>query len=145
MTISKYVRFSGGPAMPTAPVVDPSPGGEIVSHLVKALPSHGVLVGRHEDVEYAHELVCRVQSRMYIVSVSYDWVAKGWWEIFWYPNLGWLRRLLGASEEDELRLLATAVSSALDRLPGIQEKRWYPVYGVNVGPDAPYAFVPEVT
>jgi hypothetical protein len=48
------------------------------------------------------------------------------WEVFWAPTLGFFQRLRGQSEDDELRGLALAISRALDSLPGIQERRWYP-------------------
>ena len=130
--------------MPAAPAMGPCPGGEIVEHLAKELPSRGVLVRGHHDVEYTHEVECKVGPRSYTLSVSYDWVSKGWWEVSWQPTLGRFRKLLGASEENELRCLATAVSGALDVLPGIQERRWYQSYGVNVGPTASHTSAPEI-
>jgi hypothetical protein len=140
---SRYVRFLGGPAAPTVPGLTPSPGEPIVAHLLSALPTLGVQVLDHEDVEYAHELHCRVGARVYAVSVSYDWVQQGWWEVFWEPTLGFVRRLLGQSEEEELRRLALAVSQALDSLPGVQEKRWYPEHVVSVKADAASTHAPE--
>lgn len=143
MRSSRYVRFSGGPATPTAPVVNPSPGGPIVSHLTANLPPLGVRVLGHEDVEFAHELKCQVGARTYTVCVSCDWVDQGWWEVFWSPSIGLVGKLLGRSEDGELRSLAAAVARALASLPGIQERRWYRAYGVNTGPGAPYGREPD--
>jgi hypothetical protein len=121
----------------------PSPGEAIVHHLGETLPGLGVEILGHEDVEYAHELRCRVANRIYTVSVAYDWLQQGWWEIFWSPTIGILLRLLGRSEDDELRRLAVAVSQALDSLPGIQERRWYPEYRVDIGSELAYTHTPE--
>jgi hypothetical protein len=121
----------------------PSPGEPIVQHLRNALPTLGVEVLHHEDVEYAHELRCQLSGRTYVLSVSYDWVQQGWWEVFWEPTLGFFRRLLGQSEQEELRRLAVAISQALDSLPGIQERRWYPQYVVDLRSDAAFTSVPE--
>ncbi len=142
MAPSMSVRFSGGPAVPTVPGEMPSPGEPIVEHLLRLLPTAGVEVLSHEDVQYAHELRCQVGARVYEVCVSYDGVQQGWWEVFWAPTLGFVRRLLGQSEDDELRRLALAVSQALDSLPGIQERRWYPSYGASVRTDARFTHVP---
>src|SRR5512136_364704 len=143
MATSRYVRFSGGPPAPTVPGLMPSPGQAIVAHLLDTLPRFGVQILGHEDVEYAHDLRCRVGPRVYVVSVSYDWVQQGWWEVFWEPALGFLKRLLGQSEDNELRRLALAVSQALDSLPGVQEKRWYPGSSVGVKPGAVFTHAPE--
>ncbi len=139
---STSVRFSGGPAVPTAPGQMPSPGEPIVEHLLATLPTCGVLVLGHEDIEYAHELRCQVGQRVYEVCVSYDWVQQGWWEVFWAPTLGFFGRLLGRTEEEELRRLALAVSQSLDSLPGIRERRWYPTYAASVRSNAPFTNVP---
>ena len=80
--------------------------------------------------------------RVYKVCVSYDWVQEGWWEVFWAPTLGFVQRLRGQSESDELRRLASAVSQALNSLPGIQERRWYPDYSTSVRPGAPFTQLP---
>ncbi len=144
MATSRYVRFSGGPPAPTVPGLMPSPGEPIVAHLRGSLPTLGVEVLDQKDVEYAHELLCRVGSRLYEVCVSYDWVQQGWWEVFWEPTLGFFRRLLGQSEDDELRRLALAVSQALDSLPGVQERRWYPRYAVGIRPHAAFSHAPEI-
>jgi len=121
----------------------PSPGGAIVEHLRNALPTLGVQVLNHEDVEYAHELSCRVGARIYLVCVSYDWVQEGWWEVFWHPTLGFLQRMLGQSEDDELKRLGLAVAHALDSLPAIQERRWYPKYAVGLRRNAAFTHAPE--
>jgi len=144
VAISKYLRFSGGPPTPTVPGLTPSPGEAIIAHLKATLPAFGVRVLGHEDVEYAHELKCTVHARTYCVSVSYDWVSAGWWEVFWNPVIGLIGKLRGQSEDEELRCLATAVSQSLDSLPGILERRWYKAYGVGVGPEAPYSHAPQL-
>jgi hypothetical protein len=122
----------------------PSPGEPIVAHLVRVLPTLGVEVRKHDDIEYAHELHCQVGVRVYKVCVSYDWVKEGWWEVFWAPTLGLFQRLRGRSENEELRRLALAVSQALDALPGIQERRWYPSYSASLRLAGPFTQVPAV-
>jgi len=141
---SSAVRFSGGPEAPTVPAQMPSPGEPIVAHLLRVLPTLGVQVLKHEDVEYAHELRCQVGARVYGVCVSYDWLSVGWWEVFWGPTLGLFQRLLGQSEEDELRRLALAVSQALGSLPGIQERRWYSNYAASLKSSARFTVAPTV-
>ncbi len=142
MAASTAVRFTGGPAVPTVQGEVPSPGEAIVAHLVRVLPTLGVAVLKHEDIQYAHELRCQVGGRVYGVCVSYDWVQQGWWAVFWAPVLGVFQRLRGQSEDDELRRLALAMSQALDSLPGIQERRWYPSYSASVKDGTPYTHVP---
>ena len=141
---SSAVRFSGGPEAPTVPGEMPSPGGPIVAHLLRVLPTLGVQVVKEEDVEYAHELRCQVGARVYAVCVSYDWVQEGWWEVFWGPTLNLLQRLVGQSEQEELRRLALAVSQALESLPGIREKRWYVNYAASVKSGSQFTTVPTV-
>jgi hypothetical protein len=128
MAISTYVRFTGGPETPGKPGESPSPGGEIVRHLVATLPALGVAVGNPEDIQYAHELPCTVHGKSYALLVSYDWVIDGWWEIFYCPRLSWIQRLFGSSEQEEMRALTAALDSAVGRLPGLGEVRWYPTY-----------------
>ncbi len=142
MTASTSVRFAGGPAVPTVPGQMPSPGEPIVKHLAGVLPTLGVVVLKHEDAQYAHELQCQVGARVYNVCVSYDWVQGGWWEVFWAPTLGFFQRLRGQSEDEELRRLALAVSQALNSLPGIQERRWYSSYSASVKAGAPFMQAP---
>jgi hypothetical protein len=141
---SKYVRFSGGPAVPTKPALDPSPGREIVAHLTGTLPGLGVQVTGSRDIQYAHELDCLVGTRPYSVLVSYDWVSEGWWEVFWSSTIGLLGKLFGQTEENELSTLATAVEHSLASLPNIQERRWYRKYGANDWPGAAYTAYPEL-
>lgn len=145
MPTSRYVRFSGGPELPSAPTANPSAGAPIAAHLVATLPALGVEVLGHEDLEYEHEIRCRVSSRTYRVGVSYDWVSEGWWEVFWAPTIGLLGRLLGQSERAELRTLAEAIDRALGTLPGVQEKRWYREWGVATDSGAPFSVGPELT
>jgi hypothetical protein len=145
MPTSRYVRFTGGPEMPTGPTVSPSAGAAIAEHLVATLPSLGVEVLGHDDLEYAHEVRCRVGTRTFALGVSYDWEVGGWWEVFWPTTIGFFGRLLGRSEALELRTLAEAVDRALGTLAKIQEKRWYEEWGVAVGPDAPYAMRPDLS
>jgi hypothetical protein len=144
VTASMSVRFSGGPAVPTVPGEVPSPGVPIVAHLVGLLPALGVKILKEEDVEYAHELQCQVGARVYKVCVSYDWVEGGWWEVFWAPTLSFFQRLRGQSEEQDLSRLASAVCEALNSLPGIQERRWYPSYSASTRTGAPFTTVPVV-
>jgi hypothetical protein len=142
VSTSRYVRILGGPETPAKPAqVDPSPGGPIVEHLVAVLPTLGIDVIGHEDIQYAHELRCRVHGRPYSLLVSYDWVTGTWWEVFWPRTVGFFSRLLGRSEESELRTLALGVDEALESLPGIREKRWYGRYG-TVTDNTPYAAHP---
>jgi hypothetical protein len=138
------VRFTGGPALPTVAGETPSPGEPIVTHLMSVLPRLGVAVLKDEDVQYAHELECQVGSRVYKVCVAYDWVQGGWWEVFWAPTLGFLGKLRGQSEDDELARLASALSSALDSLPGVQERRWYPTYSAGTRAGAPFSTAPAL-
>jgi hypothetical protein len=79
-----------------------------VKHLVDQLPRLGVAVRGVEDIEYAHEIRCVVADRTYVVTVAYDWVTKGWWEVSYWRQLSWIRRLLGASESDQTRALTLA-------------------------------------
>jgi len=144
VTASMSVRFTGGPPVPTVPGQMPSPGEPIVTHLVGVLPTLGVSVLKHEDIQYAHELHCQVDARIYSALVSYDWVQEGWWEVFWAPTLGFFQKLWGQSEDDELRRLALAVSQALNSLPGIQERRWYASYDASQAAGAPYTQVPSM-
>ena len=60
------------------------------------------------------------------------------------PTLGLIRRVLGQSEDEELRRLAVGVAHALDSLPGIQEKRWYPDYRTSVERNAAFSHAPEL-
>jgi len=144
VTPSRYVRFSGGPPIPAVAGEMPSPGEEIVQHLVASLPKYGIAVLEQEDVEYARELKCSVRDRVYVVSVAYDWLNQGWWEVFWEPRLGVLQRLLGRSEADELRLLAQAIAQALDSCSSIQERRWYPQHFVDTRKDVPFSATPTL-
>ena len=141
MTISTCARFTGGPTPPTSPRENQNPGAEIVKHLVDQLPRLGVAVRGVEDIEYAHEIRCVVADRTYVVTVAYDWVTKGWWEVSYWRQLSWIRRLLGASESDQMRVLTLALASALDRLPNIGEVRWYPE--PRVTPSGEYTLRPQ--
>ena len=138
----RYVRFSGGPAMPTEVEVDPSPGGPIVDHLISRFSQEGVQVLGHEDLQYAHELHCQVGVRCYSVLVAFDWITMGHWEIFWPKTVGFIGQLFGKSEESELRTLAYAVEQALLCLSDIQEKRWYREYSTKITSETPYAISP---
>jgi hypothetical protein len=142
MTISRYVRFRGGPTPPSSPDENPNPGIEVREHLVAELPALGVTVLGTEDIEFAHEIRCEVEGQRYAVTVGYDWVTGGWWEIFYAPRLSWVKRLLGQREDAEMRALTRALAAALARLPGIAEVRWYEAYGARV--DARHTTSPEL-
>jgi hypothetical protein len=141
VTISRFVRFRGGPTPPTSPGQDPNPGIEIVRHLAAELPGLGIPVLSTEDVEYAHQIRCEVDGKSYELMVGYDWVAGDWWEVFYAPRLPWWKRILGQSEEGEMRALTSALATALGRLPGVGEMRWYEAYGAGVR--ASYSATPE--
>jgi hypothetical protein len=94
-----------------------------------------------EDIEYAHEIRCEVDGKPYEITVGYDWVTGDWWEVFYSPRLSWLKRALGQSEEAEMRTLTLAIATALGRLPGIGEMRWYRAYGA--GARSSYSGTPE--
>lgn len=142
MTISTCARFTGGPAPPNSPDENANPGVEIVAHLVDRLPPLGVSVLGVQDIEYAHELRCAVAERTYLVTVAYDWVAKGWWEVSYQRRLSWIRRLVGATEDADMRTLTSAIAAALDCLPGIGEVRWHPESTVT--PSREYSHRPRV-
>ena len=131
MAVSTSVRFSGGPTPPKSPSEDSNPGRAIVAHVVQHLPRFGVVIIGTADLEYAHEIRCLVAGKPYSVMVSYDWLTPGWWEVFYAPRLSLVKRLLGATEDTEMRALTQALAGALDSLPGIGETRWYREYGVS--------------
>lgn len=141
MAISTCARFTGGPRPPLSPTDDLNPGAEIVQHLVQQFPRMGVDVDGVEDIQYARELRCCVSGTTYIVTVSYDWVTRGWWEIAYTCKSSWLRRLFGASDEDRMRRLTFAIAAALDCLPNVGEVRWYPECGVT--PSREYTLRPQ--
>jgi hypothetical protein len=125
VNISTYVRFTGGPAPPRSVAENPNPGAELVDHLVAHLPGGGIVVRDAEDVEYAHEVHCLVLGKPYTVMVGYDWVTGDWWQVFYSRRLSWVKRLFGVSEDEEMRLLTSALATALDCLPRLREARWY--------------------
>jgi hypothetical protein len=142
MKISTCVRFSGGPTPPATPRENPNPGKEIVEHLVAHLPKAGVKVTGAVDIEYAHEIQCDVSGKRYTVLVGFDWVTGRWWEVFYSPRLSWVRKLLGQSEAEEMRVLTHALAVAIGALPGLGEARWYKSYAV--GPSGEYTPSPEM-
>ena len=141
MAISTCVRFSGGLSPPKSEKENPNPGIEIVQRLQSELPKQGVEVTWVENIEFAHQLNCRVGSRTYEVLVGYDWLSGKWWEIFYKPTLSWLRRLFGQTEEEEMRVLTSAIACAVQQLPGIQEICWYQRFKGTAGPS--YSASPE--
>lgn len=75
--------------------------------------------------------------------MSYDWVSKEWWEVFYWPPLSWVRRLLGQSEERETRVLTRALAAALGCLPCVREVRWW-YESYNVAPSGAHTVQPDV-
>jgi hypothetical protein len=53
-----------------------------------------------------------------------------------------MRRLLGQSEEQEMRTLTRALSTAISSIPALRELRWYRSY--DVSPDGEYSLTPEL-
>jgi hypothetical protein len=132
MNISTCVRFKGGPTPPPTLEENPNPGKELVEHLAASLGRAGIGVGKVADIEFAHEIECDVSGKRYKVLVGFDWITQEWWEVFYAPRLSWLRRLLGQSEVEEMRLLTKALATAIGELPGLGETRWYTSYNVDV-------------
>jgi hypothetical protein len=135
------VRFRGGFTPPRSVGEDRNPGGEIAAHLGRELPIHEVTVGGIRDVEYAHEVSCTIDGRTYEVMVSFDWISKEWWEVFYGPSLSAFDRLRGRAEVGTMRRLSAAIYAVLTALPGIDEIRWYADYAEAV--DGDYAPTPE--
>jgi hypothetical protein len=72
----RCVRFRGGPTPPRSVAENRNPGADIAAHLSRGLPAHDVVVRGVKDIEYAHELSCTVDNRVYAVS-----------SIHWYEQL----------------------------------------------------------
>ena len=142
MSISTYCRFTGALKYPNSPEEDSNPGIEIVEHLKTVLPQYGVSVRRSEDIEFAFQIDCEVEQKLYEVMVSYDWNDVGWWEISYMPSLSWWDRLFGKTETIEMIKLTEAISKSIQSLPGVSETRWYGAYDPNNTEN--YSVTPEL-
>ena len=129
MKTRRFVRFVAGFAFPED-VVDTAdfeaPLRRVADALRGALLEEGMDVGVVEWQGIDFVIPCAVGVRQYRLSLMPDWVDGFWFLVDFEPTVGWFRKLLGQTEEAEVRELVAGLDRAIRRLPGTSDTRWYP-------------------
>ena len=115
---------------------DSPPGNELSALLSEALPRHGVEVVDSGRTDYSHTFHLRSGRRSFYAMVGLvDDEHPREWLFFADSSLGRVRRLLGASDEDEHRAVLEAAHRVLSADPRISEVRWYTADDWNKRPE----------
>ncbi len=128
MSVSHFMRFKGGFGYPTEDGSHEdleSILNEPALFLSEELKKQGIKCSLPEWGGYDYEMRCPVGDREYRVSLCFDYVRWEWFEVSYVPTLGFLAKLLGNDETEEMEKLSKSISAAFESRSGITDIRWY--------------------
>lgn len=108
---------------------EPNIAGEDLSgYLAEELTKKGFLINKVENIEYAFEVKCMSGSIEYEIMVGLDVVYKKWWEVVVKPKYGFLAKLFGKNEDQELGSLLNGINDILKGNTLVTDIKWYRQY-----------------
>lgn len=126
--ITTYVRLDTTLQKP-ATDGSSSGAGELADIVYKGLTALGFQPTTPTDDEFAHFLRCKSGNYEYEIMIAFDFVDEKTWEISCSTNLGFIAKLFGKSEQQELGSLINAISQILQSDARVISMKWNPRFG----------------
>ncbi len=123
--------------------LEQNPAGDLATWLSNELLAAGLQTSKPENVDYAFALRCHVDGRDFYLLVGYVGDGIRQWLVSTNSGLGWLKRLLGASDKTEHARLTREIHRVLSTNDAISDIQWYTVDDWNDDPDNRWAETPN--
>ena len=104
-------------------------GQDLAEYLAKRLEEQSFIINSIENIEYAFLIKCLSGKIEYEIMVSLDSIYNRYWEITFKPRYGFIQKLFGKNEDEELGYLLKSVNDILEKDNSIFDIRWYKYYG----------------